>query len=1554
MSTSLEGISVKITLELQGFFETPVPLVINSLTVGSGVELNQTFSSRILSDTDGNGTIEPVQGPNGLLTGTLTLDISGNQVFAQFSGTAQPAGIKLTIENLAPSGAAPGTIQEAGEMSGVNIVNAPTYTAATKTLELNWTLLGFQPGTTINQTVFYDNLLEDPPVAVDDSFAVNVGQTLSGANLLTNDTDLDNLGAFGVVDIPSVTQINGQTLDPNAWINLAGGGQVKVSSTGAVQFNEDGDFADLIRGATRSTSFQYTVSDSTGRTDVGTATIVVTGVNSAPTITLPTTASFLENAGATGVSGIALADLDADNQSVSLSVGSGAISLGTSTGLTFTDADGSNGSLSFSGSLANVNAALASLAFAPQANFTGSTTLSLSTNDGLATRSSSLALSVTDVDPSLAPQTVTIAENLVNGSQVATLAATGDTNGLTYSIISGNGAGAFAINATTGVITVADATKLDFETASSFTLGIAVDDEDAGATADATTTVAISLTDENEAPTGITLSTAVVPESLALSGALVGPLTGIDPDAGDTLTFGLVAGAGDTHNAKFAIDGTDLKLASDLSAGTYSLRLSVTDAAGLSFSRSLTVTVADNVKPVITSVTGPNTPLGIGDTLTITVQAGEAGLTLEQGTVNGRPVTSFLDLGAGEYSAVYTVSEGDTDVAAGADIPISIQLKDAAGNVSDAFTTGIVNSDDVIDAERPSGSVPVLTSSSDTGLLATDGITKETVLAFTGTGENGATVELLNASDQVLGSGTITGASWNVTASALAEGTHQVRARYTDAVGNTFISSASTITIDTTAPAAVSDAVAIDLRSVAPSLPNVLLNDTGATAITAVEGSAAKVGVATTGSAGGSFVLNSDGSIVFDPAASFAALKSGETAQTTLDYVVTDEAGNLATSSITVTLTGRNDAPVMTTKAGSTVTVGSTVTLTSSVLQASDVDDAADGITFTLTSSPINGVLRLGGADLALGATFTQDDVNQGRLTYRAGSTVGQESFEFSIADGGEDGAAALTGQTFVLTVQPEPEVPSQPTETTKTDVIDGVNVTTSTKTDSNGNQTQTITIPTVSETAPEPVEIPIVKSPSGEVALSVEVPAGVGLTVSGSPTPTTGQASTTQFTAQLETQTPGTNSKLAEGGKAFIESLPPNTPVIVQTIVPTISTGSAAPSGPIVISGSTGGAGTASILIVDTSNLPSGTVIQFQNVSFAAVVGNVSITGGEGSQVVYADGGSQFIVLGPDDDELHGGPGDDTIGSAGGNDRLFGDEGNDLLFGGAGDDALDGGTGTDTASFVGLRSEYRVTQDGTGFVVEDLIPDRDGKDTIINFELLKFSDQTIAPVADLPFSALFAANLAQGQAFASAYQLLLGGVPGTTGFEFLIKNNLATNFGAGPGLLFNAENTFINIVNALVQGNTAASAAFSAIANGATLVDKVASIYAAVVPAAQQHVEGLAFLTRPEALTFFQEVAVARGVATDNGAAIAALASLLKIAVDEQIGIGNAASDLAKALAAGSALLPDRSVELLSLEAVDGAQFDGDDAVFAPPPPAGETALIGTLAETPGALAIA
>ena len=178
-----------------------------------------------------------------------------------------------------------------------------------------------------------------------------------------------------------------------------------------------------------------------------------------------------------------------------------------------------------------------------------------------------------------------------------------------------------------------------------------------------------------------------------------------------------------------------------------------------------------------------------------------------------------------------------------------------------------------------------------------------------------------------------------------------------------------------------------------------------------------------------------------------------------------------------------------------------------------------------------------------------------------------------------------------------------------------------------------------------------------------------------------------------------------------------------------------------------------------------------------------------------------------------------------------------------------------------------------------------------------------------------------------AAYETLLKGIPNQTGYEFLINSAISTNFGAGSNVSFNSENIFINLINNLVQGNVNAKVGFNTLATGNNLVEKITSIYKFVIPVSEQSSEGLAFLTRSEGLQFYQNVATERGVEGIDGAAIVALASLLNIAVVQNIGIGNSINDFVAAVLANSSPLPSSGSLLTSLEFADGSQFDGDDA---------------------------
>jgi Bacterial Ig-like domain len=165
-------------------------------------------------------------------------------------------------------------------------------------------------------------------------------------------------------------------------------------------------------------------------------------------------------------------------------------------------------------------------------------------------------------------------------------------------------------------------------------------------------------------------------------------------------------------------------------------------------------------------------------------------------------------LGTPILSVTYTLDSASPVVTVGNSATISVS-GDGAHTVSYSAidtssrvsTTGvlIVRIDTVAPA---SPSSPVLVAASDSGLSSTDGVTNVTAPTFTGTAEVGSTVTIRNGAT-VLGSGVATGGTYTITSSVLTAGVKSITATATDLAANVGATSAATsITIDTTAPAA--------------------------------------------------------------------------------------------------------------------------------------------------------------------------------------------------------------------------------------------------------------------------------------------------------------------------------------------------------------------------------------------------------------------------------------------------------------------------------------------------------------------------------------------------------------------------------------------------------------------------------------------------------------------------------------------------------------------------------------------------------------------------------
>lgn len=348
-----------------------------------------------------------------------------------------------------------------------------------------------------------------------------------------------------------------------------------------------------------------------------------------------------------------------------------------------------------------------------------------STDSAGATITQVLTITITGtnaVPTAIAIDNDTIAEDVASGTTVGALSTTdadaGDT--FTYALVSGDGDGdtdnaAFTIDGSNLVT----ATTFDFETQDSYSVRVQTTDS-GGATFEQTLT--ISITDVNETPTAVSISSTVVTEDSA-SGTTVGTFSTADVDASDTFTYTLVAGDGDTDNASFTVDGSNLVTATTLDMDTqssYSIRVRSTDAGGSFVEQTFTITVTEtNVAPTAISLDDTS----VAENAAIGTVVG--GLSTTDADV-ADTFTYSLVSGVGDTDNALFAIDGDNLVTAAtfdfetqSSYSVRIQSSDAVGEtVSQSFVITVI---DINDA--PTGltlAFPAIASGQASGFLVGD------------------------------------------------------------------------------------------------------------------------------------------------------------------------------------------------------------------------------------------------------------------------------------------------------------------------------------------------------------------------------------------------------------------------------------------------------------------------------------------------------------------------------------------------------------------------------------------------------------------------------------------------------------------------------------------------------------------------------------------------------------------------------------------------------------------------------------------------------------------
>ena len=198
-----------------------------------------------------------------------------------------------------------------------------------------------------------------------------------------------------------------------------------------------------------------------------------------------------------------------------------------------------------------------------------------------------LALSATTVDENVPVNTVigtfsTTDPDTGNSFTYSLIAGTGDTDNTAFSIVGNQ----LQIN-----------NSPDFETKNSYSIRVKTTDQ-GGLSFEKTLTITVNDVNEtptNQAPTDLALSATTVNENVPVN-TVIGTFSSTDPDTGNTFTYSLIAGTGDTDNTAFSIVGNQLQINNSPDFETknsYSIRVKTTDQGGLSFEKTLTITVND-------------------------------------------------------------------------------------------------------------------------------------------------------------------------------------------------------------------------------------------------------------------------------------------------------------------------------------------------------------------------------------------------------------------------------------------------------------------------------------------------------------------------------------------------------------------------------------------------------------------------------------------------------------------------------------------------------------------------------------------------------------------------------------------------------------------------------------------------------------------------------------------------------------------------------------------------------------------------------------------------
>ena len=754
----------------------------------------------------------------------------------------------------------------------------------------------------------------DAPAAVAHAAAVDEDAVLTGS-VAGNDADADD-GEAGTLSYALDAPVAGLTLDADgSWSFDAG----------------DAAYQQLAAGATREVVANYTVTDAQGATGSASLTITVTGTNDAP-VAVVAEAAVAEDGVLAG--SLAGSDVDlGDTLSYALDAPVAGLTLNA------------DGSWSF-------DAGAAAYQHLTDGNTDFVVATYTVTDSQGATDSGSLSITVAGVNdaPTAAADTAVVdAGDSVDGSvagndsdpdddETATLSYALDAPvaGLTF-----HADGSYSYGADEAVYRHLGAGATD-QVVASYTVT-----DQHGATG--TASLAITISGLNDTPVAVDDVAAVV-EDAVITGSVAGNDTDADDGETATLSYALDAPvAGLTLNAdgSWSFDASDAAY-QHLAAGAIEevfATYTVTDVQGASSGAALTITVtgtndgpvavadsaAANEDAIVTGSVAANDgdPDDGGQaTLAYTLDAPVAGLTLNaDGSWSfdaGNAAYQHLAAGGTQQVVAHYTATDAGGASSGAALTITVTgTNDAPFAGADSAA---VNEDAVI-----TGSVAGNDGDIDDGEAATLSYALAAPVAGLTLNADGSwSFDAGNAAYQHLAAGA----------------TSVVVAGYivADAHGATATASLSiTVTGSNDGPVAVADSITVaeDAIVTGSLAANDVDPDDGEQATLAYALDAPIAGLA----------LNPDGSYSFNAGdAAYQQLAAGENAVLVTSYTVTDAHGVSSSASLSITVSGTNDAPVATiAPAAYSATEQVALDLKGTGLSVADLDVGSGNVTVTLS-----------------------------------------------------------------------------------------------------------------------------------------------------------------------------------------------------------------------------------------------------------------------------------------------------------------------------------------------------------------------------------------------------------------------------------------------------------------------------------------------------------------------------------------------------------------------------------------------------------------------------